>query len=96
MKQPMVLSLWMFRVCHMPNAKYRYFIEKLIGQGVNDGVPLNPVLVSIFFLMGCYPVILACLGIPSMRSANKVQHSTPHPWRTVSLKLLAFPQKAYS
>eukprot|EP00892_Ulva_mutabilis_P004609 jgi/Ulvmu1/251/UM001_0255.1 len=50
----------------------QYFIEKLVGLGVEDGVPLNPILVSIFFLMGVYPVILAALGTPSLRSANKV------------------------
>ena len=40
-------------------------------------MPLNPILVSIFFLLGNYPVILASLGIPSLRSANKVHSASP-------------------
>lgn len=70
-----------------PNAEFipsclclcRYFIEKLVGLGVNDGVPLNPILVSVFLLMGIYPVILASLGTPSLRSANKVPFRTSTP-----------------
>lgn len=53
-----------------------YFIVKLVGLGVDDGVPLNTILSSIFFLMGIYPIIFGSLMIPSARS-KKVWHDAP-------------------
>jgi hypothetical protein len=50
----------------------RYYIEKFIGIGVDDGVPINAVLFSVFFLMGVLPLALSSLIVPSARSANKV------------------------
>jgi hypothetical protein len=50
----------------------RYFIEKLVGLGVDDGVPINSVLFSVFNLMGIYPVVFASLMLPAARSSNKV------------------------
>jgi hypothetical protein len=44
-----------------------YFLEKLIGIGANDGVPIDTVFVSLFYLMGVYPIIFASLMIPSAR-----------------------------
>lgn len=48
----------------------QYFIEKLIGMGVDDGVPINPVFYSLFNLMGVYPLIYISLMIPSARGSQ--------------------------
>lgn len=47
----------------------QYFLEKLVGLGVDDGVPINPVFFSLFNLMGIYPVIYGSLMIPSARGS---------------------------
>lgn len=49
-----------------------YFLEKLSGLGVNDGVQINAVFTQLFFVMGLWPCIYAALLIPSARSGNKV------------------------
>src|SRR5579875_1935335 len=48
-----------------------YFLEKLSGLGVNDGVAINTVFTQLFFVMGIWPAIYAALLIPSARSATK-------------------------
>lgn len=50
-----------------------YFIEKLANLGEDDGVAMNTVLVSVFNLMGIYPIIYSALLIPSARSKNNVR-----------------------
>jgi hypothetical protein len=52
----------------------RYFIEKLVGLGADDGVALNRILFSVFFLMGVHPIIFSSLMVPSLRSSNNVRH----------------------
>jgi hypothetical protein len=49
-----------------------YFLEKLSGLGVNDGVQINAVFTQLFFIMGLWPCIYAALLIPSARSGNSV------------------------
>lgn len=50
----------------------KYFIEKLVGLGENDGVQLNAVFTQLFTIMGVYPVIYASLLLPAGRSGNKI------------------------
>ena len=54
-----------------------YFLEKLSGLGVNDGVQINAVFAQLFFIMGLWPCIYAALLIPSARSGNSAsdQHT---------------------
>jgi hypothetical protein len=47
-----------------------YFLEKLSGLGVNDGVQINAVFTQLFLIMGLWPCIYAALLIPSARSGN--------------------------
>ncbi|KAK9918857.1 hypothetical protein WJX75_007539 [Coccomyxa subellipsoidea] len=49
-----------------------YFLEKLTGLGVDDGVQINAVFTQLFFMMGLWPAIYAALLIPSARSGNKI------------------------
>lgn len=48
----------------------RYFLEKLLFLHADDGFILNPVLVSLFNIMGIWPVIYAMLLIPTARSSK--------------------------
>jgi hypothetical protein len=50
-----------------------YFIEKLVGLGVDDGVALNAVFFCLFNIMGVWPAVYAALLTPSGRSANGVR-----------------------
>ena len=50
-----------------------YFLEKLTGLGVEDGVQINAVFTQLFFMMGLWPAIYAALLVPSARSGNKVR-----------------------
>ena len=47
-----------------------YFLEKLSGFGSNDGVVLNPILVSVFFLDRALPPIYGALLSPSAKNGN--------------------------
>ena len=47
-----------------------YFLEKLSGFGSDDGVVLNPILVSIFFLDRVLPPIYGALLSPSAKNGN--------------------------
>lgn len=49
-----------------------YFLEKLSGLGVDDGVQVNAVFTQLFFMMGVWPAIYAALLVPSARSGNKI------------------------
>lgn len=49
-----------------------------MGLGVDDGVPINPVLFSVFILLGVIPTTYAALMIPSARSNNKVRMLLRH------------------
>lgn len=42
-----------------------YFLEKLVGLGVNDGVKLNVILQQLFLIMGVWPLVYTALLIPS-------------------------------
>lgn len=53
-------------------ARDAYFLEKLVGLGVDDGVSLNVVFFCLFNLMGVWPAVYAALLTPSGRSANGV------------------------
>ena len=52
-----------------------YFLEKLVGLGANDGVKINTVFTQLFFIMGIWPGVYACLLLPSAKSGNKVRTS---------------------
>jgi hypothetical protein len=42
-----------------------YFLEKLVGLGVDDGVKLNVILQQLFLIMGVWPLVYTALLIPS-------------------------------
>ena len=50
----------------------QYFLEKLVGLGADDGVPINAIFTQLFFIMGVWPLIYTALLIPSGKSANGV------------------------
>ena len=50
----------------------RYFLEKLIGLGVEDGVPLNAIVQQLFLIMGVWPLVYTALLVPSGKSDNGV------------------------
>lgn len=50
----------------------QYFLEKILGLGVEDGVPINTVFFCLFNIMGVMPGIYASLLLPSGKSANGV------------------------
>ncbi|KAK9823772.1 hypothetical protein WJX72_005409 [[Myrmecia] bisecta] len=70
----------------------QYFLEKLVGVGVQDGVTINSVFSQLFLIMGVYPAIYAALLIPSARSANKIP---AWPFVAVSFFLGAFALGPY-
>jgi hypothetical protein len=49
-----------------------YFLEKLVGLGANDGVPINSIVQHLFLVMGVWPLIYNALLIPSAKSGNNV------------------------
>eukprot|EP00271_Cylindrocystis_brebissonii_P009172 TRINITY_DN2384_c0_g2_i1.p1 TRINITY_DN2384_c0_g2~~TRINITY_DN2384_c0_g2_i1.p1 ORF type:complete len:361 (-),score=33.26 TRINITY_DN2384_c0_g2_i1:336-1418(-) len=56
-----------------PNqTEYRdtYFVEKLLSLHADDGFVMNPILVSVWNLMGIWPAVYASLLIPSGRSST--------------------------
>ncbi|KAG0597814.1 hypothetical protein M758_12G022100 [Ceratodon purpureus] len=46
----------------------QYFIEKLVGLRSNDGFVINTILFCEFYIMGLWPIIYACLLLPSARN----------------------------
>ena len=49
-----------------------YFLEKLVGLGVDDGVQLNIIVQQLFLIMGVWPLVYTQLLIPSGKSGNGV------------------------
>ncbi|EFN59243.1 hypothetical protein CHLNCDRAFT_138236 [Chlorella variabilis] len=49
-----------------------YFLEKLVGLGVDDGVQLNIIVQQLFLIMGVWPLVYTALLIPSGKSGNGV------------------------
>lgn len=49
-----------------------YFLEKLLGLGVDDGVQVNTVFTRLCWLMGVWPAVYASLLLPTAKSGNKV------------------------
>jgi len=49
-----------------------YFLEKLLGLGTDDGVQINTIFASIFYLAKGFPALYLALLIPSARNGNKV------------------------
>ena len=68
-------------------ARDAYFLEKLLGLGADDGVPLNAVWFFLFNIMGVWPAVYAALLTPAGRSANGVP---AWPFVTGSFALGAF------
>ena len=68
----------------------QYFLEKILGLGVEDGVPINTVFFCLFNIMGVMPGIYASLLLPSGKSANGVRrpavlaHSPRPPHLSIS------------
>ncbi len=56
-----------------------YFLEKLLGLGVDDGVKVNTVFTRLCWLMGVWPAVYASLLLPTAKSGNKVQAAC-HLW----------------
>lgn len=48
----------------------QYFLQKLVGLHADDGFLMNPVLISVFNLMGVWPLIYTMLLIPSGRGSK--------------------------
>jgi hypothetical protein len=49
-----------------------YFLEKLVGLGVEDGVQLNVIVQQLFLIMGVWPLVYTALLVPSGKSNNGV------------------------
>lgn len=49
-----------------------YFLEKLVGLGAEDGVPINTIVQQLFLIMGVWPLVYTALLIPSGKSGNGV------------------------
>ncbi|CAK9315534.1 unnamed protein product [Citrullus colocynthis] len=47
-----------------------YFLKKLLNLKSDDGFKMNEVLVSLWYLMGLWPLVYAMLLLPSGRSSN--------------------------
>ena len=56
-----------------------YFLEKLLGLGVGDGVKVNTVFTRLCWLMGVWPAVYASLLLPTAKSGNKVCTATMFP-----------------
>lgn len=61
-----------------------YFIEKLSGLGVDDGVLVNVIFTQVWNMMGLWVLIFAALLFPSGRSGNRVP---AWPFFTASIAL---------
>ncbi|KAK9152373.1 hypothetical protein Syun_010682 [Stephania yunnanensis] len=48
----------------------KYFLEKLLNLKGDDGFRMNEVLVSLWYIMGLWPVVYSMLLIPSGRSSK--------------------------
>jgi hypothetical protein len=59
-------------MAHLLPCRDQYFLEKLVGLGVNDGVPMNEVFTQLFFIMGVWPLLYTALLIPAGKSNNGV------------------------
>jgi len=57
-----------------------YFLEKLLGLGVDDGVKVNTVFTRLCWLMGVWPAVYASLLLPTAKSGNKVFSVTALPY----------------
>eukprot|EP00884_Botryococcus_braunii_P015266 jgi/Botrbrau1/2422/Bobra.0395s0046.1 len=73
------LLLWaafaVYAIFLSPNqTPYRdsYFIEKLLGQGADDGVSVNTIFTQIWNLLGVAPALIWALLSPTAKSGNKV------------------------
>lgn len=66
-----------------------YFLEKLIGLGVDDGVKVNTVFTRLCWLMGVWPAVYASLLLPTAKSGNKVFSVTALPICIVSTILFS-------
>ncbi|KAL4443934.1 hypothetical protein ABPG75_011671 [Micractinium tetrahymenae] len=64
-----------------------YFLEKLVGLGVDDGVPVNSIVQHLFLIMRVWPLVYTALLIPSGKSANGVP---AWPFVTLSYGIGAF------
>ncbi|KAI7835501.1 hypothetical protein COHA_010596, partial [Chlorella ohadii] len=64
-----------------------YFLEKLVGLGVDDGVTINAIVTNLFLVMGVWPLIYTSLLIPSGKSDNGVP---AWPFVTLSYGIGAF------
>ena len=49
-----------------------YFLEKLVGLGVDDGVAINTIFTDIFLAIGITCTTYAQLLLPTAKSGNKV------------------------
>ncbi|KAH9331448.1 hypothetical protein KI387_003556, partial [Taxus chinensis] len=49
-----------------------YFVQKLLNLKGDDGFRMNQVLVSLWYIMGFWPLVYSMLLLPSGRSSNKV------------------------
>jgi hypothetical protein len=73
-------ALWVGLIAYValwsPNqtpVRDQYFLEKLVGLGMDDGVALNAVWFCLFNIMGVWPAVYAALLTPAGRSANGVR-----------------------
>ncbi|KAI3423805.1 hypothetical protein D9Q98_009642 [Chlorella vulgaris] len=64
-----------------------YFLEKLVGLGAADGVPLNTIVQQLFLAMGIWPLVYTALLIPSGKSGNGIP---AWPFVTASYAVGAF------
>ncbi|KAL4426167.1 hypothetical protein ABPG77_007449 [Micractinium sp. CCAP 211/92] len=64
-----------------------YFLEKLVGLGVDDGVAINSIVQHLFLIMGVWPLVYTALLIPSGKSDNGVP---AWPFITLSYGVGAF------
>ncbi|GAB4825315.1 hypothetical protein Ancab_008187 [Ancistrocladus abbreviatus] len=47
-----------------------YFLEKLLNLKADDGFRMNQVLVSLWYIMGLWPIVYSMLLLPTGRSSN--------------------------
>jgi hypothetical protein len=55
-----------------------YFIEKLVGLGVDDGVEVNVIFSQLWNLLGVVPALIWALLSPTAKSGNKVGPYVPN------------------
>lgn len=63
-----------------------YFLEKLVGLGVDDGVTINSVVQQLFLIMGVWPLVsganIRCEGVKAgedRQTGDPWMHSSSHP-----------------